>query len=81
MRETSPRPPGNCKRESVGHSSTRTGRDRHVTGTYFCSDGKQGNFTTTSFLVTGTEMQIRMDIKLTGSESCTIDAILGGSRF
>jgi len=60
---------------------TRTGRDRHVTGTYFCSDGKQGNFTTTSFLVTGTEMQIRMDIKLTGSESCTIDAILGGSRF
>lgn len=57
------------------------GTQRGASGIYFCSDGKQGNFTATGFLVTPTEMQIRMDIKLTGSESCTVDAILGGSRF
>lgn len=60
---------------------TQNGTDRHAAGTYHCSDGKQGNFTTTGFLVTANEMQIRMDIQLTGSESCTIDAIVGGSRF
>ena len=57
------------------------GTQRHAAGTYSCSDGKQGGFTTTGFLLTPTEMQIRMDIKLTGSESCTIDAIVSGSRF
>jgi hypothetical protein len=57
------------------------GIQRSATGVYFCSDGKQGSFTTTHILLTPTEMQIRMDIKLTGSESCTIDSILGGSRF
>lgn len=60
---------------------TQDGADRHASGTYTCSDGKQGSFDTTRFLVTPTEMQIRMDIQLTGSESCTIDAIVGGSRF
>jgi hypothetical protein len=60
---------------------SQSGTRRHASGRYFCSDGKQGDFTTTGFLVTATEMQLRMDIKLTGSESCTIDAILGGSRF
>jgi hypothetical protein len=60
---------------------TQDGTHRGATGTYFCSDGKQGSFTTKDFLVTPTEMQIRMDIKLTGSESCTIDSIVGGSRF
>lgn len=57
------------------------GTQRSASGVYFCSDGKQGSFAATGFLLTPTEMQIRMDIKLTGSESCTIDAILGGSRF
>ncbi len=60
---------------------SQDGTQRKATGTYSCSDGKQGNFTTTGFLVTPTEMQIRMAIKLTGSESCDIDAIVGGSRF
>jgi hypothetical protein len=26
-------------------------------------------------------MHIRLAIKLTGTESCTVDSILGGSRF
>jgi len=60
---------------------SQDGTQREAKGSYFCSDGKQGNFASTGFLVTATEMQIRMDIKLTGGESCTIDAILGGSRF
>ena len=60
---------------------TQDGTQRHAAGTYSCSDGKQGSFATTGFLVTPTEMQIRMDIKLTGSETCTIDSIVGGSRF
>ena len=49
-------------------------------GTYACSDGKQGNFQSRGFLVTPHEMSIQLTIKLTGSETCDIDAILGGSR-
>ena len=60
---------------------TQDGTHRQASGTYTCSDGKQGNFSTTGFLLTDTQMQIRMDIKLTGSESCTIDGIISGSRF
>jgi hypothetical protein len=60
---------------------TQDGTQRQAKGSYFCSDGKQGNFTSTGFLVTATEMQIRMAVQLTGSETCTIDAIVGGSRF
>jgi hypothetical protein len=60
---------------------TQDGTRRAASGRYFCSDGKQGDFTSTGILVTPTEMQIRMDIKLTAGESCTIDGILGGSRF
>lgn len=60
---------------------TQDGPRRHASGSYSCSDGKRGDFTTTGFLVTATEMQIRMDIKLTGAETCTVDAIVGGSRF
>ena len=60
---------------------SQDGTRRHLSGTYFCSDGKRGDFVAKDWLLTPTEMQIRMDIKLTGSESCTIDAIVGGSRF
>ena len=60
---------------------TQTGTQRHASGTYSCSDGKQGNFDTTGFIVSDTQMQIRMSIQLTGSESCTIDAIVEGARF
>jgi hypothetical protein len=50
-------------------------------GSYSCSDGKRGTFQSTFFLITPTEMQIRLAIKLTGAETCDVDAILGGSRF
>jgi len=51
------------------------------TGVLSCSDGKHGTFQSTSFLITPTEMQIRLAIKLDNSERCDIDSILGGSRF
>jgi hypothetical protein len=50
-------------------------------GTLTCSDGKRGTFRSQSFLITPTEMQVRLHVKLTNSEGCDIDSILGGSRF
>jgi hypothetical protein len=50
-------------------------------GNYTCSDNKSGTFVTQSFLATPTGMSIRLAIKLSGSESCDVDAILGGSRL
>jgi hypothetical protein len=50
-------------------------------GTYNCSDGKTGSFTMQKLLATPNEMSIRLAIKLTGTETCAVDAILGGSRF
>ncbi len=50
-------------------------------GSYSCSDGKTGNFTSQGFFSSPNAMSIRLAIKLTGTESCSVDAILGGSRF
>ena len=50
-------------------------------GTFSCTDGKRGTFQARSFLITPTEMQVRLQIKLQNSEGCDIDSILGGSRF
>ena len=50
-------------------------------GTYSCTDGKTGNFHSTEVFANRTALSIRLAIKLTGSESCDIDAIIGGSRF
>jgi hypothetical protein len=50
-------------------------------GSYQCTDGKTGNFHSTEFMVSDHAFAIRLATKLTGSESCDIDAILGGNRF
>lgn len=50
-------------------------------GNYNCSDGKTGSFTMQTLLATPNEMSIRLAIKLTGTETCDVDSILGGSRF
>ena len=72
----------------TGLSCTYAGSHRYVgnrqewyDGTYSCTDGKTGNFSSTDIQVTSTALSIRLAIKLTGSESCDIDAIIGGSRF
>ncbi|HUL96191.1 MAG TPA: hypothetical protein VLT89_09285 [Usitatibacter sp.] len=50
-------------------------------GTYSCTDGKQGSFRATGILATPNAMSLRLSIKLTGTETCDVDSILGGSRF
>ena len=50
-------------------------------GTYSCSDGKTGTFTSQNIFSSPNAMSIRLSIRLTGSESCSVDAILGGSRY
>jgi hypothetical protein len=50
-------------------------------GAYQCTDGKTGNFHSTDFMVSEHAFSIRLATKLTGTETCDIDAILGGNRF
>lgn len=50
-------------------------------GSYTCSDGKTGTFQSRGFFSTANSMSIRLAIKLSGRETCDVDAILGGSRF
>ena len=50
-------------------------------GTFTCSDGKQGTFQSRGFLITSTEMQVRLQARWTNNERCDADSILGGSRF
>ena len=50
-------------------------------GNYGCSDGKTGSFQSQAILSTPNAISLRLSIKLNGTESCTVDAILGGSRF
>ena len=50
-------------------------------GTYSCTDGKQGTFHSDSVLVRPTLLEIRFSTRLTGSESCDIQALLSMARF
>jgi len=50
-------------------------------GNYSCSDGKTGSFAMTRLLAVPNSMYVRLSVKLTGTETCNVDAILGGSRF
>jgi len=50
-------------------------------GTYECNDGKTGNFNSTAVHVAASAFSIKLAIKLTGSEACDIEALLGGNRF
>lgn len=52
-----------------------------IDGTYSCSDGKQGNFHASKVDVSGVYLAIQMHVQLTGSETCSIEAILGMNRF
>ena len=50
-------------------------------GSYSCTDGKRGTFQSQSILVTPHEISLRLSITLDTSETCDVDAILGGSRL
>jgi hypothetical protein len=51
------------------------------TGAFNCNDGRRGTFQAQSFLITPTAMSVRLTMKLSFTETCDVDAILGGSRF
>jgi hypothetical protein len=57
------------------------GANRSAEGTYNCTDGKTGTFRTRSILASEEALSIHMDIVLSGTESCTIDAIIGAARL
>jgi len=50
-------------------------------GEVSCSDGRTGTYSSRGFVITPNEISTRLSIQLTGSETCSIDAIMGGSRF
>ena len=49
-------------------------------GTLSCSDGKRGTWQSTSMQVTAKAMSLEFAVQLDTTETCTIAAILGGSR-
>ena len=71
----------------TGLNCTYSGRNEivgnrlRVTGTLSCSDGKQGNFETTSIDVNAFSLALQMSIRLTATESCSIDALLSMARL
>jgi hypothetical protein len=54
---------------------------RQGSGRLDCSDGKRGDFTARDFRVAANEMSIKLAIALDTTESCRIEAILGGLRY
>ena len=52
-----------------------------ATGTFSCNDGKRGAWQSTNVLVTVRAMSLELAVKLDTSETCTIAAVLGGSRL
>ncbi|HUP28582.1 MAG TPA: hypothetical protein VM122_00305 [Usitatibacter sp.] len=54
---------------------------RTGSGSYTCTDGKRGDFTARDFHVGLNEFSIKLGIKLNTTETCIVDAILGGLRY
>lgn len=52
-----------------------------VTGTYQCSDGKQGTFATRGMTVTARVLTIQLAIQLTDTETCTVDGLLSMAKY
>ena len=59
---------------------TTNGARLLANGTLFCSDGKRGTWQSTNMLVTAKSMSLEFAVQLDTTETCTIAAILGGSR-
>ena len=50
-------------------------------GRISCSDGRTGTFQSGNIFANTSVMSIRLAIRLDGSESCTVDAVVSGARF
>ena len=51
------------------------------TGSLSCTDNRTGTFDAQTLFVFGNVMEVRMTIRLNGTERCVIDALLSGTRF
>ena len=52
-----------------------------VQGTYSCTDGKQGNIVSGDVLWHPPSVDLRLAIRLTGAETCAIDALVSMARL
>lgn len=50
-------------------------------GSYSCTDGKHGAFTSRSIAVSPNALTIHLDVKLDGSETCTIEKVIAAGRL
>jgi hypothetical protein len=65
---------------SYGGSFTTNGARLSAGGLLTCNDGKRGSWQSSNVLVTPKAMSLELGVQLTGAETCTIAATLGGSR-
>ena len=59
---------------------TTNGARLLASGTLSCNDGKRGTWQSTNMLVTARAMSLEFAVQLDTTETCSIAAILGGSR-
>jgi hypothetical protein len=60
---------------------SQSGNLRQASGSFSCSDGKQGSWSANDFTVTDNTMLIKYSSQLTGSESCSIAGLFSGARL
>ncbi len=60
---------------------SQNGAAQQASGTFLCSDGRRGTWLATQFLVTQNAMSLNFSEQLNGNETCTINAVLGGTRL
>ena len=60
---------------------TTNGARLSASGTLSCNDGKRGTWHSTSMIVLARAMSLELAVQLDTTETCTIAAVLGGSRL
>lgn len=60
---------------------TGAGATLSWTGTYSCTDGKHGTFTSRSVVATQNALSVHLDVQLDTTETCTIEKVIGAGRF
>ena len=66
---------------NCSYAGSYAGAGSTWSGSYSCSDGKRGTFSSRSISVTQNGLAIHLDVKLDTTESCTIEAVIGAGRF
>ena len=50
-------------------------------GTYSCTDGKRGTFTSRGIQVSGNALTIHLDVQLDTTETCTVEKVIAAGRL